>query len=72
MLQCTVSDPEIPFNEVDLPVTFIHGGGWLLGGGIGRANLWHIEERAHVASLRMDGELIPLLFPQDTFVIQIA
>lgn len=57
MVLRTFVDHEIkPSNQHDLPVLFIHGGGWLLGGGIGGVNLWHIDEDAHVASLATNGE----------------
>jgi acetyl esterase/lipase len=34
------------------PVLFIHGGKWLLGGGIGNACIWHIESGTKVQTLQ--------------------
>ena len=39
------------------PALFIQGGKWLLGGGIGKATIWHVGSGTQVQVLLNDGEL---------------
>jgi hypothetical protein len=39
------------------PALFIQGGKWLLGGGIGKAIIWHVGSGTQVQVLLNDGEL---------------
>lgn len=40
------------------PTLFIQGGKWLLGGGIGKAMIWHVGSGTQVQALPNDGEII--------------